>query len=125
MIKSRLGYPDLGLGLGLRTVHFPYILEHYPRVDWFEIISENFMDSGGRPRYVLEQIAERYAVVMHGVSLSIASTAPMVRSGQSAKDMQAAFHISCVAADKVSGRPCPPADSGAEMPFQPPEHQFS
>ena len=77
MTPSRLGHSDLGLGLGLRTVHFPYILEHYPRVDWFEIISENFMDSGGRPRYVLEQIAERYAVVMHGVSLSIGSTDPL------------------------------------------------
>ena len=77
MTPSRLGHPDLGLGLGLRTVHFPYILEHYPPVDWFEIISENFMDSGGRPRYFLEQIAERYAVVMHGVSLSIGSTDPL------------------------------------------------
>ena len=35
------------------------------------------MDSGGRPRYVLEQIAERYPLVMHGVSLSIGSTAPL------------------------------------------------
>src|SRR5271170_597292 len=77
MVPPRLGHPDLGLGLGLRTVHFPYILEHFPPVDWFEIISENFMDSGGRPRYVLEQIAERYAVVMHGVSLSIGSTDPL------------------------------------------------
>ncbi len=73
-MTARLGHPNPGLGLGLRTVHFPYILEHHPPVDWFEIISENFMDSCGRPRYVLEQIAERYAVVMHGVSLSIGST---------------------------------------------------
>jgi hypothetical protein len=74
MIAQRLGYPHLGLGVGLRTVHFDYILEKQPRVDWFEIISENFMDSHGRPRYVLEQIAKRYPVVMHGVSLSIGST---------------------------------------------------
>ena len=73
----RLGYPNLGLGVGLRTVHFRHILEHQPQVDWFEIISENFMDSQGRPRYVLEQIAERYCVVMHGVSLSIGSTDPL------------------------------------------------
>jgi uncharacterized protein (UPF0276 family) len=73
----RLGHPNLGLGVGLRTVHFAHILQHQPDVDWFEIISENFMDSGGRPRYVLEQIAERYAVVMHGVSLSIGSTDPL------------------------------------------------
>jgi len=74
MKLPRFGYPNLGLGVGLRTAHFAYILQHRPPVDWFEIISENFMDSGGRPRYVLEQIAERYPVVMHGVSLSIGST---------------------------------------------------
>ncbi|TGE22268.1 DUF692 domain-containing protein [Hymenobacter aquaticus] len=66
--------PNLGLGLGLRHVHFAHILEHWPQVDWFEIISENFIDSRGRPRYVLDQIAERYPVVMHGVSLSVGST---------------------------------------------------
>ncbi len=65
--------PELGLGLGLRGKHFNYILENWPTVDWFEVISENFMDSGGRPRWVLRQIAERYPVVMHGVSLSIGS----------------------------------------------------
>ncbi len=77
MTNPRLGHPNLGLGVGLRTTHFPYILEHQPKVDWFEIISENFMDSRGRPRYVLEQICERYQVVMHGVSLSIGSTDPL------------------------------------------------
>jgi uncharacterized protein (UPF0276 family) len=35
------------------------------------------MDSGGRPRWVLRQIAEHYPVVMHGVSLSIGSTDPL------------------------------------------------
>ena len=66
--------PNPGLGLGLRSKHFNYILEQKPGVDWFEVISENFMDSGGRPRQVLRQIAEQYPVVMHGVSLSIGST---------------------------------------------------
>ena len=77
MIAQRLGHPHLGLGVGLRTVHFDYILNHQPKVDWFEVISENFMDSRGRPRYVLEQMAERYPVVMHGVSLSIGSSDPL------------------------------------------------
>lgn len=77
MAEPRLGLPHLGLGVGLRTVHFAHILEHWPAVDWFEVISENFMDSAGRPRYVLDQIAERYPVVMHGVSLSIGSTDPL------------------------------------------------
>jgi len=69
--------PNPGLGLGLRSKHFNYILENNPAVDWFEVISENFMDSGGRPRQVLKQIAERYPIVMHGVSLSIGSTDPL------------------------------------------------
>jgi uncharacterized protein (UPF0276 family) len=77
MVEKRLGYPHLGLGVGLRTVHFDYILQNHPSVDWFEIISENFMDSQGRPRHVLTQVAERYPVVMHGVSLSIGSTDPL------------------------------------------------
>lgn len=77
MTEPRLGHENLGLGVGLRSVHFQHILANNPAVDWFEIISENFMDSQGRPRYVLDQIAERYKVVMHGVSLSIGSTDPL------------------------------------------------
>jgi uncharacterized protein (UPF0276 family) len=77
MPEPRLGHPHLGLGVGLRSVHYPYILENNPDVDWFEIISENYMDSQGRPRYVLDQVAERYPIVMHGVSLSIGSTEPL------------------------------------------------
>ncbi|MEU9113765.1 DUF692 domain-containing protein [Streptomyces sp. NPDC048483] len=68
---------DLGFGVGLRTPHLGYVLAHWPQVDWFEIISENFMDSGGYPRHALDRIAERYPVVMHGVSLSIGSTDPL------------------------------------------------
>jgi uncharacterized protein (UPF0276 family) len=74
---NRWGYPDLGFGIGLRTVHFAHILEQHPKVDWFEILSENFMDTGGRPAYVLDQIAERYPIVAHGVSMSIGSTDPL------------------------------------------------
>src|SRR5580704_14227534 len=77
MIPARLGHPNLGLGLGLGTVHYQHILDQTPSVDWFEVISENYMDSQGRPRYVLEQVAERYPIVMHGVSLSIGSTDPL------------------------------------------------
>ena len=74
---NALNLPNPGLGLGLRNKHFDYILKNNPVVDWFEIISENFMDSGGRPSHVLEQIAERYPIVMHGVSLSIGSSDPL------------------------------------------------
>src|SRR5215470_13659270 len=76
-MSPRLGHPHLGLGVGLRAAHFAHILREWPAVDWFEVISENFIDSRGRPRFVLEQIAERYPVVMHGVSLSIGSTDPL------------------------------------------------
>ena len=55
----RDGLPtDLGLGLGLRTVHYGPILSQRPPVDFFEIISENFMGTEGRPLYILDQVAE-------------------------------------------------------------------
>lgn len=76
-MQNRLGLPHLGIGLGLRTQHYPDIVGPWPAVDWFEIISENFMETEGRPLWVLDQVAERYPVVMHGVSMSIGSTAPL------------------------------------------------
>jgi len=76
---NRWGLPDLGIGVGLRTVHFPHILANHPAVDWFEVLSENFMDSGGRPLHVLDQITERYPIALHGVSMSIGSTDPLDR----------------------------------------------
>ena len=69
--------PRLGLGVGLRNEHFNHILSTWPDVDWFEAISENFMDSGGRPGWIIRRIAERYPVVLHGVSMSIGSTDPL------------------------------------------------
>ncbi|HZN91205.1 MAG TPA: DUF692 domain-containing protein, partial [Myxococcales bacterium] len=74
---NRWNLPDLGVGIGLRTTHFGQILGQRPAVDWFEVLSENFLRTGGRPLYVLDQVAERYPVVLHGVSLSIGSTAPL------------------------------------------------
>jgi uncharacterized protein (UPF0276 family) len=76
---NRFSLPDLGIGLGLRTVHYAHILEHSPEVDWFEILSENYMQTEGRPLHFLDRIAERYPVVMHGVSLSIGSMDPLDR----------------------------------------------
>ena len=71
--------PKLGLGLGLRSVHFDTILAEGGGDLWFEAISENFMDSGGRPRAVIRAVAERHPVVLHGVSLSIGSSDPLNR----------------------------------------------
>jgi uncharacterized protein (UPF0276 family) len=70
-------FPHLGYGVGLRSTHFDCVLRDQPSVEFFEIISENFMGVSGRPREVLERVAERYPVVMHGVSLSIGSTDPL------------------------------------------------
>lgn len=67
----------LGFGLGLRIPHFKDVLDGNHDVDWFEILSENYMVDGGKPRYYLQQIAERYPLVMHGVSMSIGSTTPL------------------------------------------------
>ena len=69
--------PLLGFGLGLRPQHYAEILSGSPKVDWFEVISENYMIRGGQPLRMLDRIRERYPIVMHGVSLSIASTAPL------------------------------------------------
>jgi len=66
----------LGFGLGLRAQHYDEILNGSPAIDWFEVISENYMIPGGQPLRMLDRIRARYPVVMHGVSLSIASTAP-------------------------------------------------
>jgi uncharacterized protein len=67
----------LGFGLGLRPVYYPDILEQKPPVDWFEIISENYMVPGGKPLAMLDRIRANYPIIMHGVSMSIASTAPL------------------------------------------------
>src|SRR5260370_37819315 len=73
MANNRWGYPDLGFGIGLRTVHFQHILKNNPAIDWFEVLSENYMDTGGRPLHVVDQVAERYPVALHGVSLPVGS----------------------------------------------------
>lgn len=77
MTPNKWNIPDFGFGVGLRSVHYDYILENNPKVDWFEIISETYLESGGRVRYVLDQVAERYPIVLHGVSLSIGSNDPV------------------------------------------------
>lgn len=67
----------LGMGLGLRPIYYPDIIGQTPQVDWFEIISENYMIQGGRPLAMLDTIRADYPIVMHGVSMSIGSTAPL------------------------------------------------
>jgi uncharacterized protein (UPF0276 family) len=70
-------FPHLGHGIGLRPPHYAAVLAERPPVDWFEVISENFMVDGGNPRRVLRQVRERYPIVLHGVSLSLGSVDPL------------------------------------------------
>jgi uncharacterized protein len=69
--------PKLGIGIGLRPVHYEEIFSTLPAIDWFEIISENYMVEGGRPLENLDRILERYPVVQHGVNLAIGSPDPL------------------------------------------------
>lgn len=69
--------PYLGYGLGLRKEHYETVLNERPNVDWFEIVSENYMVDGGKPLDYLTRIREHYPMVMHGVSMSIGSTEPL------------------------------------------------
>jgi uncharacterized protein len=70
-------FPRLGTGIGLRAPHYAAVLADPPAVDWFEIISENFLVPGGNPRRVLRAVRERWPVVMHGVAMSLGSVDPL------------------------------------------------
>jgi uncharacterized protein (UPF0276 family) len=79
----RLGLPNLGDGIGLRPVHFPHLMRTPPRewgVDWFEVITENFIDNSGYAAHVLDVVAANRPIAMHGVSLSIGSLEPLDRA---------------------------------------------
>jgi uncharacterized protein (UPF0276 family) len=69
--------PYLGFGLGLRTEHYETVLTDQPDVDWFEIITENYLIPGGKPLYYLDAIRATYPMVMHGVSMSLGSSDPL------------------------------------------------
>ena len=77
MTGDRFKLPQLGLGVGLRSVHYEHILAERPRVGWFEVLSDNYMRTKGRPLVYLDRIAALYPVALHGVGLSIGSTDPL------------------------------------------------
>jgi hypothetical protein len=73
--------PKLGFGVGLRAEHYAEIDAddrggRTARVDWFEAITENYMDTGGRPLAVLERVRREHPIALHGVGLSIGSAEP-------------------------------------------------
>jgi len=73
------GAPFLGFGIGLRREHYDDVLGGAAGCDWFEAISENYMDTGGRPLAVLEHVRRDRPVAVHGVGLSIGGTDPLDR----------------------------------------------
>lgn len=71
---DQLTFPNLGLGLGLRSPHYQHILDQHPDVGWFEALSDNYIHTRGRPLVFLDRIADRYPIALHGVGMSIGST---------------------------------------------------
>lgn len=71
-----------GFGLGLRAKHYQDILaQEIPASrngpQWFEVLTDNYMNDGGLPLHYLSQVAERYPLSFHGVGLSLGSTDPL------------------------------------------------
>ena len=75
--RSDSRWPRLGFGVGLRAEHYDDVLAGHARSDWFEAITENYMDTGGRPLHVLESVRRDRPVALHGVALSIGGTDPL------------------------------------------------
>ncbi len=77
--REATGIPDLGVGVGLRLPHRGRVLHESGGVtmDWFEVLTENFLVRGGRPRAALERLRGRHRLVPHGVSLAIGSVEPL------------------------------------------------
>lgn len=71
------GYSNFGIGIGLRIAHYSHVLSEQPQIDFFEIISENYMLGGGRSLEILDRILEHYPVIQHGVSLYFGSLDPI------------------------------------------------
>jgi uncharacterized protein len=67
----------MAIGVGLRSTHYEHILAERPHVAWFELLSDNYMHTRGRPLAYVDRIAERYPVALHGVGLSIGSSDPL------------------------------------------------
>src|SRR5579862_5315324 len=72
-------FPHLGYGLGLVSKHYGEALDNPPNIDFYELISENYLETEGYPRHVADQLAARGPVLLHGVNLSIGGTDPLDR----------------------------------------------
>lgn len=73
--RRALCAPNPGFGLGLRTTHYADFVQAPQRVDWLEIVSDNYLVPGGKPLHFLDTLRSQYPMVMHGVAMSIGSSA--------------------------------------------------
>lgn len=69
--------PRDALGLGLRPVHYAALRENRPEVDFFEVISENYLGVSDLPRMHVEEIGARHPLIAHGVSLNLCGSDPL------------------------------------------------
>lgn len=65
-----------GVGIGLRSCHYDYILNNLPKISWFEALTDNYL-SGGPPLRYLHAIREHYPLTLHGVGMSLGSSDPL------------------------------------------------
>lgn len=78
MSLARSSHHPRGAGIGLRSTHYDDILERgVGEAPWFEVISENFFEPGGRPWVVLERVRREVPIVLHGVSMGIGNVDPL------------------------------------------------
>lgn len=65
------------VGVGLRHVHLPYVIQHKPDIPWFEILADNHMEAGGMALRMLSEVRVDYPMTLHSVGMSIGSTDPL------------------------------------------------
>lgn len=76
-VANRWGLPNLGLGVGLRGRYIAQFLAERPQLGWLEVITDNHLIHRGYLRHVLDELRSSYPIVLHGVTLNIASTDPL------------------------------------------------
>ena len=78
MSESKPQYPVSGAGLGLRRPLADKLM-HVPagEIDFMEVAPENWIHVGGALGKKLRYFTERYPFLIHGLSLSIGSPAPL------------------------------------------------
>lgn len=68
--------PSFGVGLGYRSELREGILAHRTRIDFLEIIADNYLHEPGALA-ALEELCTLFPVIPHGVDLSIGSVMPL------------------------------------------------